>query len=126
MTPAQQPKYYLITKDELDILAHEMAAYKVLTAKKAVLSRPYTQAPELTEHDMQYAYELGIWHGEMNKDEAAHAATLAENKRVLDAIMDCAETDGEWFRIDGTDTLYLNYSVLSKKVESLRQQAGAP
>ena len=49
------------------------------------------------------------------------AATI--RNQTLDAIMDCAETDGEWFRIDGTDTLYLNYSVLSKKAESLRHQS---
>ena len=47
-----------------------------------------------------------------------------EREQVLTAIDDCATTDGEWIRFDGTDFLYLNYTVLSKKIESLR--GGAP
>ena len=46
--------------------------------------------------------------------------TATIRNEVLDAILTCAETDGEWFRIDGTDFLYLNYQILSKKCESLR------
>lgn len=47
-----------------------------------------------------------------------YAATI--RNQTIDAILTCAETEGEWFRIDGTDYLYLNYSVLSNKCESLR------
>lgn len=107
MTP--QPKEYIITEKQLYGMEY---GYRLKTIAKEVRSRPHP-APARTAELMQSAYAHGVMDGERKARE-----------QVLDAILDCSETDGEWFRIDGTDTLYLNYSVLSKKCESLR--GGAP
>lgn len=53
-------------------------------------------------------------------DSPEHAAAQAREK-VLDEIDCCACTDGEWFTIGGKQYLYLNYSVLSKKIDEIRE-----
>ena len=126
MTP--QPQHpddlFMITRDELDRCCSQMSAagYKVSAnyVEAMVLSRP---APSPSESEITNKILRMVESDEWQKE---HDATIAAKAReeVLDAIMDCAETDGEWWTIDGTDFLYINYSVLSKKAESLRTEGG--
>jgi hypothetical protein len=91
--PQQPQREYIITEEQLDILAHEMAAYKVISAKKAVLARPHPPAPDdppgvirlpfaIADEDI---YSFNDWE---KKQRAAieRAATLAAYDKFLDEM----------------------------------------
>ena len=96
MTPAQQPQQeYIITEDQLCILIHgEDDALKCHYLSKDIRSRPNIPAPE-TDHKAPICENCGKDNTTCRMDmsvclqaqnTAARAATLAENKRVLDRL----------------------------------------
>jgi hypothetical protein len=78
-----------------------------------ILSRPHTSTPACPELS-PIQTENGSTEWFCNKEQIAHAATLAENTRVLKGITD-------WLRFDHG---MVSTDALRERIESLRNTAG--
>lgn len=127
MTPAPQPEKDIGFGDTIIDEAYRIAimatdedgVVDLEKIEKGFLKLRSRLAPalELTEHDIQYAYELGIWHGEMNKDEAARNATLKAYDKIIPTL-------GKAIQTDVSDNDYVMLEDLESVLDHLRQQAG--